>query len=178
MKYGNVFALDVGPNYEGRLRDIDVKTLRTVGEMIRNKAPLPVEPEPVKLPITASSVWSAGYEAAQAYDNDEATRWGAKADARSGWLEIVLGKETAIGRAVVMEIAYPRTQEFIIEYKAGDEWKPLHRGTTIAGRRLYDFPPVTARYVRLNITKASGVPTIEEFCVYPPGAPLPEGIIH
>jgi alpha-L-fucosidase len=176
VKYGNVFALDVGPNYEGKLRDIDVKTLRAVGDMIRNKAPLPAEPEPVKLPVKASSVWSVGFEAAQAYDNDESTRWGAKADARSGWLEIDLGKETAIGRAVVIEIAYPRTQEFVIEYKAGDEWKPLHRGTTIAGRRAYDFPTVNARFVRLNILKANEVPSIEEFHVYAPGAKLPEAI--
>jgi alpha-L-fucosidase len=36
VKYGNLFALNVGPNYAGNLRDIDVKTLRQVGEMIRN----------------------------------------------------------------------------------------------------------------------------------------------
>lgn len=36
VKYGNIFALDVGPNYTGMLRDIDVKTLRQVGELIRN----------------------------------------------------------------------------------------------------------------------------------------------
>lgn len=41
IKYGNIFSLDVGPNYEGRLRDIDVKTLRQVGQMIREKAPMP-----------------------------------------------------------------------------------------------------------------------------------------
>ena len=35
VKYGNIFSIDVGPNYEGRLRDIDVKTLRQVGEMIK-----------------------------------------------------------------------------------------------------------------------------------------------
>lgn len=180
VKYGNVFALDAGPNYEGKLRDIDVRTLRTVGEMIRTNAPMPKGPPPpapkAPSPIKASSVWSAGYDAAQAYDNDEGTRWGAKADARSGWLEIDLGKETPIGRAVVMEIGYPRTQEFVIEYKVGNLWKPLHRGTTIAGRRAYDFPAVTARHVRLNIIKANEVPTIEEFHVYAPGAKLPDAI--
>jgi alpha-L-fucosidase len=190
VKFGNIFSIDVGPDYNGKLRDIDVATLRKVGEMIRNKAPLPDIPEPkvstkkqnttgslsFEKKAKASSVWSAGYEAAQAYDNDEATRWGAKADARSGWLEIDLGKETPIGRAVVMEIEYPRTQEFVIEYKAGDEWKPLHRGTTIAGRRAYDFSTVNARLVRLNILKANEVPSIEEFHVYAPGAKLPDAI--
>lgn len=36
VKYGNIFSLDVGPDYKGRLRDIDVETLQKVGEMIRN----------------------------------------------------------------------------------------------------------------------------------------------
>jgi alpha-L-fucosidase len=35
VKYGNVFALDVGPDYAGRLREIDERTLREVGKLIR-----------------------------------------------------------------------------------------------------------------------------------------------
>ncbi|MFA6242077.1 MAG: alpha-L-fucosidase [Candidatus Hydrogenedentales bacterium] len=35
VKFGNIFSLDVGPNYAGRLRDVDVATLREVGERIR-----------------------------------------------------------------------------------------------------------------------------------------------
>jgi alpha-L-fucosidase len=35
VQYENIFSINVGPNYEGRLRDIDVNTLRKVGEMIR-----------------------------------------------------------------------------------------------------------------------------------------------
>jgi alpha-L-fucosidase len=34
VKYGNIFSLNVGPNYEGKLRDIDVKTFKEVGKMI------------------------------------------------------------------------------------------------------------------------------------------------
>lgn len=35
VKYGNIFSLDVGPDYNGRLRDVDVTTLREVGRKIR-----------------------------------------------------------------------------------------------------------------------------------------------
>jgi len=35
-RYGNIFSVDVGPDYAGRLREIDVRTLRQVGAMIRN----------------------------------------------------------------------------------------------------------------------------------------------
>ena len=36
VKYGNIFSLDVGPGYDGKIREIDVKTLRKVGKMIKN----------------------------------------------------------------------------------------------------------------------------------------------
>lgn len=36
VKYENIFSINIGPNYEGRLRDIDVKTLTKVGKMIRS----------------------------------------------------------------------------------------------------------------------------------------------
>jgi alpha-L-fucosidase len=173
VKYGNVFALDVGPNYEGKLRDIDVQTLRKVGEMIRSKVVLPEPLVPIR-EILASSTWGYGYEAANAYDNYDESRWAAERGARSGWLEIDLGKETLIGGAGVIEISYPRTESFAVEYKHGEEWKPLHQGTTINGRRVYEFAPVSTRFVRLNILKANGEPSIEEFLVYAPGTKLPD----
>jgi len=37
VKYGNIFSLDVGPNYEGRIRDIDVETLKEVGKLIKEE---------------------------------------------------------------------------------------------------------------------------------------------
>ena len=117
-------------------------------------------------PAKASSVWSRGYDAAKALDGDESTRWGAAPGSRSGWLEVDLGTPTPVSRAVIKELEFPRTQQFAIEYKDGDTWKSLVTGTTIAEAKSFDFPPVTARYFRLNILKASEVPTIEEFQLF------------
>ena len=39
VKYGNIFSLDVGPDYNGKLRAVDVETLRKVGQMIKNPPP-------------------------------------------------------------------------------------------------------------------------------------------
>lgn len=36
VKFGNIFSLDVGLDYAGRLREIDVATLRKVGQLIRD----------------------------------------------------------------------------------------------------------------------------------------------
>ncbi|MBI9065196.1 MAG: alpha-L-fucosidase [Marinilabiliaceae bacterium] len=41
VKYGNIFSIDVGPNYEGKIRDIDVKTLQKVGKYISGELKLP-----------------------------------------------------------------------------------------------------------------------------------------
>jgi alpha-L-fucosidase len=35
VKHKNIFSIDAGPNYEGRLRDVDVATLHELGEKIR-----------------------------------------------------------------------------------------------------------------------------------------------
>ena len=34
VKYGNIFSLNIGPNYEGNLREIDINALLKVGELI------------------------------------------------------------------------------------------------------------------------------------------------
>jgi alpha-L-fucosidase len=39
VKFGNIFSIDVGPDYNGRLRKIDVETLQKVGRMIRENQP-------------------------------------------------------------------------------------------------------------------------------------------
>ncbi|MDR1981442.1 MAG: isochorismatase family protein [Tannerellaceae bacterium] len=39
VKYGNIFSIDVGPDYNGKLRDVDVKTLQEVGRLIREHYP-------------------------------------------------------------------------------------------------------------------------------------------
>ncbi len=37
VKYGNIFSINIGPNYEGKIRNIDAQTLSKVGEYIRNE---------------------------------------------------------------------------------------------------------------------------------------------
>ena len=99
---------------------------------------------------SASSCWSADYDAAKAVDDIPETRWGAAPGSRSGWLAIDLGKDERIGRIEIMEQNFPRTEEFTVEYRVGDTWKELARGTTVGEKKTIDFPPVSARHVRLN----------------------------
>ena len=50
VKYGNIFSINVGPDYNGKLREIDVQALRAVGEMIRNPPAQPPPPEKLVRP--------------------------------------------------------------------------------------------------------------------------------
>ena len=75
-----------------------------------------------------------------------------------------------VKKVVITEISYPRTKSFRIEVRQNetDEWTTVYEGTTIT-QQNFTIPfekPVTARFVRLNILKATEVPTIEEFSVY------------
>jgi len=157
-------------SFQGNDRNIAVLARFFLGRPFQKAAGEPS----VTRTARASSVWGAGYDASRALDDDESTRWGAAPNSRSGWIELDLGRETQIDRAVVMELGFHRTERFAIEYKHADIWKALHNGTNIGGCRMYAFAPTTTRYVRLNILQANEVPTIEEFHVYSPGEKPPK----
>jgi alpha-L-fucosidase len=169
VKYGNIFSLDVGPDYEGKLREIDVKTLREVGRMIREKVVLPQALSEGKK-IVASSVWNeeGTYAANRANDGDNNSRWGAATDSRSGWLEIDLGAPAKVSYAVIDESSFRRTTEFAIDWLDGKTWKTVAQGNSLGAEKRIDFKePVTAAQFRLRIISASDVPTINEFQLYP-----------
>ncbi len=167
VKYGNIFSLDVGPNYAGRLREIDVRTLRKVGRYIRGELPPPPTPLSLHKKATASSVWKNDvlhYGPQQVVDGDSTTRWGAAPGARSGWLEIDLGRPQAVSRAVVDEAGWDRVRQYEIQAWVNGGWQTVAAGKTLGPNKQIRFKqPVTAQRFRLNILKAVDVPTIVEF---------------
>lgn len=168
VKYGNVFALDAGPNYAGRLRDIDVQTLRKTGQFIRGEIKLPPPPVSRGKAARASSTWKAqrSFEAAAAFDGDPGTRWGAAENSRSGSLEVDLGTPARVGRVLIDEGNWNRVREFQLQIQQDGEWKTIASGATIGPAKKISFAPVTAQRFRLNILQAAEVPTICEFEVY------------
>ena len=86
--------------------------------------------------------------------------------ARSGWLEVDLGEEKEINRVRLSEVEWHETREFAIEFKQGDVWKEVARGTTIGKEEELSFPPVKAQVVRLNVLKAEHAINLNEFQVF------------
>jgi alpha-L-fucosidase len=174
VKWGNIFSLDVGPDYAGRLRDVDVETLQKGGQLIRGKIKLPPPPISRGKPARTSSTWKGakGFEAAAAFDGDPATRWGAAEGSRSGWLEVDLGEPASVVRAVVDEADWNRVRQFEVQTPENGAWKTIFSGTTIGPSKEISFPPATARFFRLNILEAVEVPTICEFELFSSQQPL------
>ncbi len=105
---------------------------------------------------------SKQYAPAQALDDDSKTRWATDAGTKTAWLEVDLGKETAVARAMIHEGNWDRIRKFNLEYKVDSEWKIAYAGTTIGSEKQFDFDSVKARYFRLNILEAVEGPTIWE----------------
>lgn len=160
VNHGNVFSLDVGPDRSGRLRKIDVATLKAVGEYIRGERKL-VAPVAITS-IKASSLWDKGFKPENAIDGNPSTRWGAKDGSRSGWLEVNLGAIRTISGFKINQANLNRITLFELQVKSGTEWKTIFSGKE-APKAKENIQPVKGQHFRLNILKASDVPTISEF---------------
>jgi alpha-L-fucosidase len=168
--------LSLAPDYSGSMRPDDVQRLEELGKMLREAKLLDI-PEPalppalslaIDKPAKASGVWQDNlqqYGPAAAFDDDPSTRWGGPVGSRAGWLEVDLGEETTVSRAVIQE-GWDRTRKFSVQYKVGDEWRDAAAGTTIGANRELRFAPVKAQVFRLNIADATDVPTILEFQLF------------
>jgi alpha-L-fucosidase len=106
------------------------------------------------------------YAPAKAFDDDPATRWATPAGTKAAWLEVDLGKEMKVGRAMINEGHWDRIRKFELQYKADSQWKSAYTGRKINSTKSFDFDPVTARYFRLNILRATEGPTIWEMQLF------------
>jgi len=122
-------------------------------------------------PATASNVFAKmpQYAAAKAFDDDDSTRWATDGGTAAAWIEVDLGAEKTVGELAMREECGSRVQAFEVQVKSGDAWRVVATGTHIGPEGRVAFPPVPARALRLNITKASEGPTIAEIEVLPPG---------
>jgi autotransporter-associated beta strand protein len=128
-------------------------------------------PVPVSLATgaaaTASNVYQnqPDYNAAKAVDGNLQTRWATDAGTHQAWLELDLGSLKTFSRAVINE-AFDRAQSFQLQWFDGSVWQTFWTGATLGNQWSQNFPPVTARRVRLNILDASEGPTVWEFQLF------------
>ncbi len=155
----------------------DRDPIATVIELtVKGKA---FEIEPVKI-VTKSNSAASGkqakashrfskgeeYAPGKAFDDDPETRWATPSGTKTAWLQVDLGKEMTIDRALINEGHWDRVKNFALQYKVDSQWKTAYEGRKIDSTRSFAFDPVTAHYFRLNIFRAVEGPTIWEFQLF------------
>jgi alpha-L-fucosidase len=120
-------------------------------------------------PATASDVHPGGTQFGpdKAVDDDVETRWATSDQVKQAWLEVELAQPTSIARLVIKELD-PRLSRYQLQYRLakGEDWRIAYEGTKAGVNFTTSFPPVTARYVRLNILDSTRPPTLWEFQVF------------
>ncbi len=139
------------------------------GLHLNNLAPVGSGALTAHRPAKASDVHSGGtqYGADKAVDDDLETRWATSDGTKQAWLEVELERSSAISRLTIKELD-PRLSKFQLQYRVTptDDWKTTYEGTKAGTNFSTTFPPVEARYVRLNILDSTRPPTIWEFQVF------------
>lgn len=97
-----------------------------------------------------------------AFDNEPRTRWSPDDGATSGWIAGELGRPRRIQRVRIEESGGERVTSFEFQYRSGNGWKTLFKGTNIGHDFQQSFDPVIAQQFRLNILSATGNPAISD----------------
>ncbi|NQX69381.1 discoidin domain-containing protein [Paenibacillus alba] len=118
----------------------------------------------------ASTTWSDSYPASAAFDANTATRWSASNGSLSNqWISVDFGAATTYNQVIVKEITFQRVTAYKLQSSNdGTTFTDIAgtSGTALGASKTIAFSPVTSRYVRLYLSTASAVPTINEIEVY------------
>ncbi|MHC4675185.1 MAG: alpha-L-fucosidase [Planctomycetota bacterium] len=101
----------------------------------------------------------------KAFDDNESTNWITNWGCKSAWLQVDFDKPATFDRLVIYESGYD-IQEYEIHYKNEGDWQKFAQGKQLR-EKWFKFDPITARSVKLVITKAARRPGIWEFQIYP-----------
>lgn len=119
---------------------------------------------------TASTTWSASYDAAKAIDGSDSTRWSAASNQLTNqWVRLDFGSAKTFSHVIIKEISYQRVTAYKLQTSTdGTTFSDISgtTGTTIGALKNITFAAKTARYFRLYLTSASDEPTINEIQVY------------
>lgn len=135
-------------------------------------APTPLHSLALNAPVLPSAPEpSKRYAPENAVDDDPTTTWRTPAGP-TYWLQVDLGAPESVG---AIRVGLPggrrraNISKFALEYKVGDQWKPAFQNVNMP-RDIYvkNFPPVIARYYRLNVEEGDGSMMIASFELFPP----------
>ena len=136
----------------GMVNEGAIKNMK-LWEMSLKLARAPEIVEPLKVVVTASSIYNSRYTAEYAADGDTRSRWcSSRPYGKPEWLQLDLGKEHDITKVIIYwEVAHAKTYELQIS-SDGNRWRKLRRiSDGNGGRDVIDNLNASGRYLRLNL---------------------------
>jgi len=158
--------------------EFDGKMLQPVNTIIEleyagnvmNVKPVDVDPQSVSFmkQVTGSSNQKALWINYQWVDIKSVTNgdwsgsfWQPADDDKSPWLQIDLGKPEKISKVILFE-SEKHIKSYELQYKSGESWKTIYKGTTIGSRAEIDFKSIDAQFIKLVVSSYDGAPQIYE----------------
>lgn len=181
----NCLVMNIPPDETGRIREYEANTAISLGKRLglNLSKPLPKNGDFISLsrPVSASSILTEKgykYEASAVNDGNLESRWSSSDTLAT--LEIKLDPTQSFNKLSIFEhqdvkqlpdgfsqIRIPRIKEYSIDILQNGVWQTIYLGYEPMGDcKVIRFP---ANYktaaLRIKITKASGLPSINEICV-------------
>jgi alpha-L-fucosidase len=157
---GAQLMLGLAPDNRGLLPDSDVKRLEEFGAELRKRSENNL----------ALHHLSAAPENSAALDGNPDTFWSAAAGSHHGEIEVQFDHPVTFDHAVTMEWLNDgqHVQKYAIQVWSESDrtWKTVAEAQAIGHEKIDEFPPVTAKRVRLNILSSTEAAHIREFQLY------------
>jgi alpha-L-fucosidase len=167
---GRGAALDLGlaPDTRGLLCDDDVAVLKTFGDRISKTFSMNLIS---KATPKADNVrgFNSIYSAKNLVDGKKNTYWSSDDDHKTPSVVFTLNQPVTFDIINLQEHIQlgQRIEEFAVDIKQGNDWKEVATATSVGAKRLIKLDvPVTAKEIRLRITKSPVAVAISEFGVY------------
>jgi alpha-L-fucosidase len=159
--YNSVLLLNIPPDKRGLLSNSDVKSLKGFRQLLDKTFTN-------NLAKGAAIKSANGSNTKALLDEKYNTYFTTKAKDTTTIIELVLPANQTFDVLSLQEnIAIgQRIENFVLEYKDGNEWKQLAEGSTVGYKRLIRFKEITAKELRLKILSSRQNPTISEFGLY------------
>lgn len=162
-----VLLLNLPPDQRGLIHENDARRARELRAALDERFAHDLA---LGKPVAAGNTHGhdRAYAPAHVTDGDPATFWMAGEGETSAWLEVDLGRPTALNCALLQEqIALgQRVERFSLGVWDGSAWRACAHGTTIGHKRLLRFPEVTAQRMRLAIHGSRLCPTLQALGLY------------
>jgi alpha-L-fucosidase len=156
-----------------------VKPINTIVEIevngnVMDIVPMDVKPASLsfKKTVTGSSNLEPHWSNHQWVDIKSVTNgdwsgdfWHPAEDDKTPWVEIDLGSVENVKGAVLYE-REPKIKAYELQYKAGDKWVILYKGTEIGDKTVVEFPETKLQQLRLVIKEFAGTPGIYEIALF------------